>query len=106
MLGSQGKRALERGVARNPSWTGRDAAAVCVMMRDNIGAQTKEFKEIQVVEVPPIDRPEQQESGAKIVGIQKVRHVTLTAPGHLLARETACFACAYRRRAASSCSIA
>ena len=93
MLGSQGKRALERGVARNPSWTGRDAAAVCAMMRDHIGAQTKEFREIQVVEVPPIERPEKQESGAKIKGIQKVRHVTLTAPGHLLARETACFAC-------------
>ena len=28
MLGSQGKPALEQGVARNPSWTGRDAAAL------------------------------------------------------------------------------
>ena len=92
MLGSQAKRALERGVSRDQDWTGRDAVAVAAVIRANIGESTEKFHKISVAVVPELERAEKVD-GAKIPGIRKVRHITMTGPGQLLAREIACFAC-------------
>ena len=92
MLGSQAKRALERGASRDQDWTGRDAAAVAAIIRANISESTVKFHKIEVTEVPELERPEKVD-GAKILGIRKIRHITMTGPGQLLAREVACFSC-------------
>ena len=92
MLGSQAKRALERGASRDQDWTGRDAAAVAALIRANIGESTEKFFKITVAVVPELERAEKVD-GAVIPGIRKVRHITMTAPGQLLAREIACFSC-------------
>jgi hypothetical protein len=92
MLGSQAKRALERGVSRDQDWTGRDALAVADVIRANIGESTDKFFKIEVQTVPELERPEKPD-GAKILGIRKIRHITMTGPGQLLAREVACFSC-------------
>ena len=92
MLGSQAKRALERGVSRDQDWTGRDAVAVADVIRANIGESTQKFLKIEVAVVPELERPEKPD-GAVILGIRKMRHITMTGPGQLLAREVACFSC-------------
>ena len=71
MLGAQGKAALERGISRNPDFTGRDAEAVAAVIRDNLQDSTKQFAKIHVQVVPVIERPE-QEAGAKILNILKI----------------------------------
>lgn len=96
MLGNQGKRALERGIARDPDFTGRDAEAAGVVMRANLNPSTKEFVAVEVIVVPPFDRPEQV-PGCPIPNMLKVRHITRTPKGELLAREIACFACLEKR---------
>ena len=91
MLGSQAKRALERGVARVAEFTGRDSEAVARVIRKNLQEETKKFKSIEVTVVPPFERPD-KEAGVKVPAITKVRHVTMTG-GRIVARETACFSC-------------
>ena len=94
MLGSQAKRALERGVARDKDWTGRDAEAVGLTIAKNINEETKKFKKIKVLIVPEMERPEgAKQAGAVVPGINKMRHFTMTGPGKLLGREVHCFDC-------------
>ena len=105
MLGNQGKRALEKGIASDPDFTGRDSEAAAPLIRDNLGSKTKEFEGIEVMVVPPFERPEQGE-GCKIAGIMKMRHITRTAKGELLGREIACFACLEQQdELCASCSL-
>ena len=92
MLGAQGKAALERGISRNPDFTGRTAEAVAAVMRENLQASTKQFAAISVQVVPVIERPK-QEAGAKIPDILKMRHITLYGKDKILARPIACFSC-------------
>lgn len=92
MLGSQGKCALARGVAREKDFTGRTAEEVAEVIRKNLGSETKMFRSIRVLVAPPLDRPE-QEPGCVIPDILKVRHITRTAANTLVARPIACFSC-------------
>ena len=92
MLGSQGKCALTRGVAREKDFTGRTAEEVAEVIRKNLGSETKMFRSIRVMVAPPLDRPE-QEPGCVIPDILKVRHITRTAANTLVARHVACFSC-------------
>ena len=79
MLGSQAKRALERGVARDKDWTGRDAEAVGLTIVKNINEETKKFKKIKVFIVPEMERPDgTNQAGAVVPGINKMRHFTMT----------------------------
>ena len=92
MLGAQGKRAMERGIARDKDFTGRSAEAVAKVIRENLQSTTKEFTAIKVIVVPPFERAAQKNE-AVIKGIRKVRHITLRGPGDLLAREVPCLDC-------------
>ena len=92
MLGSQGKCALARGIAREKDYTGRTAEEVAEVIRRNLGSETKMFRSIRVLVAPPLDRPEQV-AGCVIPEIQKVRHITRTAANTLVARQIACFSC-------------
>ena len=56
MLGSVGKSALERYVASNPDFTGRDAEAVAAAMRARLSPATTQFHSIKVV-VVLLERP-------------------------------------------------
>ena len=105
MLGAQGKAALERGISRNPDFTGRTAEAVAAVMRENLQASTKQFAQIIVQVVPVIERPK-QEAGAKIPNILKMRHITLYDKDKILARPIACFSCLEEDdRLCASCSL-
>ena len=104
MLGAQGKAALERGICRNPDFTGRTAEAVAAVIRENLQASTKKFAQIIVEVVPIIERPK-QEAGAKIPNILKMRHITLYDKDKILARPIACFSCLEEDdRLCASCS--
>ena len=92
MLGSVGKSALERYVASNPDFTGRDAEAVAAAMRARLSPATTQFHSIKVVVVPVLERPPKG-MGVVVPHIQKMRHITLTPTGTLVARELACHAC-------------
>ena len=92
MLGSVGKSALERFVASNPDFTGRDAEAVAAAMRARLSPATTQFHSIKVVVVPVLERPPKG-MGVVVPHIQKMRHITLTPTGTLVARELACHAC-------------
>lgn len=106
MLGSLGKAALERGIARNPDYTGRTAEEVAAAIRENLQVETKMFASIQVIVVPIIERPKQQEDGAKIKDISKMRHFTLFGDSKILARPIACFNCLEEDdRLCASCSL-
>ena len=86
MLGSVGKSALERYVASNPDFTGRDAEAVAAAMRARLSPATTQFHSIKVVVVPVLERPPKG-MGVVVPHIQKMRHITLTPTGTLVARE-------------------
>jgi hypothetical protein len=93
MLGSLAKCALERGASRDENFTGNTTEEVAAVIRKELKEETKMFAGIEVVVVPRIERPEEQ-VGAKIPGISKMRHVSLTAAtGQLLAREVGCLTC-------------
>ena len=105
MLGAQGKAALERGISRNPDFTGRTAESVAAVIRENLQASTKQFAQIIVQVVPVIERPK-QEAGAKIPDILKMRHITLYGKDKILARPIACFSClAHDDTLCASCSL-
>ena len=89
MLGLVGKSALERYVASNPDFTGRDAEAVAAAMRARLSPATTQFHSIKVVVVPVLERPPKG-MGVVVPHIQKMRHITLTPTGTLVARELAC----------------
>ena len=94
MLGSVGKSALERYVASNPDFTVRDAGAVAAAMRARLSPATTQFHSIKVVVVvvPVLEHPPKG-MGVVVPHIQKMRHITLTLTGTLVARELACHAC-------------
>ena len=92
MLGSLCKISLEKAAARDAEFCARTPEEVAAAVSTHLADKSKEFAAIKVLVVPPFLRPKEK-PGCVVPAIQKVRHVTRTATGDLLAREKACIPC-------------
>ena len=92
MMGSLAKTALEKGIAKDKDFCGRDAAAVAAVISQNLASTTKEFEAIEVLVVEPFTRPVEK-PGCVVEAVMKARHITRRADGTLLARQLACNTC-------------